>query len=297
MAILPVRIDKETVQRSAPLTSWIHVGAWGVNPTLARPLTRSVDAGGRRPSVRVDRLIAKPDPVLVEPSQGLVKERWLRVTRRHGSFHDVELVFVHVNPHEGAGFVGVAGKVQLLSFNEVREVVPQVRHLGISLQELKECIDSRASHIMLPVPLTRSAGSSTASFKARGAGLGPRCEYSLGMVVIDHRHRVAILALRGAIDARRQIGAKFRAVDRFRYRRLTREIASEAILPARKLNPFLGERRPRHGQDERCRNEWSQAHIDLPPSPQYCQKKGPRSNTSRVEGVDTRWSRELDSEP
>ncbi len=75
---------------------------------LLKEVSRSAtDARGRREFVGVDILIAKPDPVLIEPSQRLLKEPRLWITRRHGSLHDIELVLVHVDRCEGAGFIGV----------------------------------------------------------------------------------------------------------------------------------------------------------------------------------------------
>src|SRR5438034_201477 len=136
-----------------------------------------------------------------------------------------------------------------MSFDEVDEIPQEVRQLGVPLHELKRCIDDRAAHIILPVTLTGSAGAAAASFGPRRAVLGFLGEYSLGLVVIDHRHGVVALALRGAIETRRQIGPIFRFVGGLRYLRWTWEIAREPIFATGKLDPFLGERRSgnRHG--------------------------------------------------
>ena len=83
---------------------------------------------------------------------------------------------------------------------------------------------------------------------------------ALGLGEINDRQRVTALALRGAIDAGRQIGPIFRSVGGFRYLWLTREIAREAIFSTGKLDPFLGERRSGNKYSQGCRNERHQAH-------------------------------------
>src|SRR5947208_11255128 len=96
-----------------------------------------------------------------------------------------------------------------MSFDEVDEIPQVVRQLGVPLHKLPRCVDDRAAYVILPVPLTGSAGSADAGFGSHRAFLGFLGEYSLGLVVIDHRHGVAALDLRGAVDSRRQIGPKF----------------------------------------------------------------------------------------
>src|SRR4029453_13792952 len=111
-------------------------GDRGVNPALPLLLTHSPDARGRRESVGVDRLIAQPDPVFVEPSKRLLKQPWLRVTRLYGSFDDVKPVLVHVNPGKGAGFISVVRELQLMSFDLVHEIPFVACQPGVAFHEL-----------------------------------------------------------------------------------------------------------------------------------------------------------------
>ena len=50
-----------------------------------------------RESIGVARLVPKPETVLIEPAQGLLKERGFRVAGRDGALQDIELIFVHVD--------------------------------------------------------------------------------------------------------------------------------------------------------------------------------------------------------
>src|SRR6266850_1755781 len=161
--------------RSAALIRLARRRARGVNPTLTG-LNRPVHARRCRHSidedrlVDVDELIAQPDPVLVEPSERLLKQARLRVPRRHGCLGDIELVPVHVDPCERTGLVGVVGELQLMAFDHV-DVVPDVRRqLRVPLHELPRRVDDRAPHIVLPVPGV--AWASQARFGARRALLG-----------------------------------------------------------------------------------------------------------------------------
>ncbi len=85
-----------------------------------------------------------------------------------------------------------------------------------------------------------------------GQAAGSLCEEAFDRVVVDHGHRVAAGTLGAAIDTGREDGAELRRPGRFRDRRLTGEGDGEAIFPADKLGPFLGERRPRYSQYQ-CR--------------------------------------------
>jgi hypothetical protein len=144
-----------------------------------------------------------------------------------------------------------------MSFDEVHEIPHKARQLGVTLHESPGSKDNRPSHISLPVPLI--ARRSQAGFGARRASLGFLGEDPPGLGVIDHCHGIAALALRRAIDPRRQIGSVFRSVGGLRHLRLTREVAREAIFPVGKLNPFLGEHSPRNREHQGGRHE-CQAH-------------------------------------
>src|SRR5689334_11975721 len=119
------------------LFTWIGVCARCVNPTL--PLTwtstGSIHARGRRVVIVVGGLIPESHAVLVKPAQRLLKQARLRVTRRHGSFDDVELVLVHVNSRESPGFVGVR-KLHLMPFDLVDDTPHKERQLGVPFHEL-----------------------------------------------------------------------------------------------------------------------------------------------------------------
>src|SRR5437879_5928132 len=104
------------------------------------------------------------------------------------------------------------------------------------------------------------ARTSEAGFGARWTRLRFLCEYSLGLGVIDDSHRIAALTLRCAINTRRQVGFMLGSVSRFRCFRLSGKIAGEAIFPAGKLNPFLGERRSRNREHKGRRNQRHYAH-------------------------------------
>src|SRR2546422_2618466 len=121
--------------RSARPRRLTGIGPGSINPTLTLPLTRSVDAGRCRVSVGVDSLISKPDAVLVEPSQRLLKEPRFRVARRHGSLDDIEFILVQVDPGEGPRFIGVVGELHLMSFDEVAKIPRVKRHPGVPLHE------------------------------------------------------------------------------------------------------------------------------------------------------------------
>src|SRR5439155_16762405 len=113
--------------------------------------------------------------------------------------------FVHVNPSEGTGFIGVVRELQLMSFDEVYEIPHKARHLGVPLHQLPCCIDDRSSQITLLMPLI--AWASQTGLAARGTGLGFLGEYSLSLVVIGHRHGVAALIFHSDIDEICQIGS------------------------------------------------------------------------------------------
>src|SRR2546425_13144548 len=121
--------------------------------TLTLRLPSALDARGRRESVRVDRLIAKADPILVEPSQRLLKQPRLRVTGRHGALDNIELVLVHVDPGKGTGLIGVVRELKLMSFDEVDGIPDQAREPGVALHESPRGIDNRSSQVGFPVPL------------------------------------------------------------------------------------------------------------------------------------------------
>src|SRR5499427_7539234 len=57
----------------------------------------------------------------------------------HSPFDHVELVFVHINPCKGPGFIGVR-ELQLTSFNEVHNIPDKQCQLGVPLQVLPCCI-------------------------------------------------------------------------------------------------------------------------------------------------------------
>src|SRR5712691_11894013 len=111
------------------LFPWIYGCARCVNPPLTWP-TRSIDARGRRLVVAVGGRIAKPNSVLVQPSHRLLKQPRLRIALRHGSFADVELVFVHEESDEGARLIGVVGELHCTPFDEVHGGPCKQRHLG-----------------------------------------------------------------------------------------------------------------------------------------------------------------------
>ena len=73
--------------------------------------------------------------VFIQPTQGLLKQPRLRVTRRHRSLNNVELVFVQINAGEGAGFIGVVGQLQLISFHQVYGIPHKARQLGVALHQ------------------------------------------------------------------------------------------------------------------------------------------------------------------
>src|SRR5947208_4787520 len=79
------------------LFTWIYVGARRVDPAGTLPLSRSSRERRRREPVGVVGLIANRYPVFIQPSQRLLKQSRLRVTRRDGSLDNVEPVFAHVN--------------------------------------------------------------------------------------------------------------------------------------------------------------------------------------------------------
>src|SRR5207249_4075464 len=110
-----------------------------------------------------------------------------------------------------------------IAFDEVDDTPHKESELGIALHQLPCCVRNRSSDIGLPVSLI--ARSSQAGFGARRATLGFLCEYSLGLVVIDHRHGIAALALCGAIDASRQICFMLRSVGGLCHFRLARKVA------------------------------------------------------------------------
>src|SRR3989442_5758784 len=124
-------------------------------------------------------------------------------------------------------------------------------------------MNKRSSHMHLPPPLP-AAADSLADDVARGAGLGFLREYSLNLVVIDDRYRVAALALRDAVDAGRKVGAILRSIRRLRDLRLAGKKTRETVFAIGKLNPFLGEQGRRNGQHQGGRNQWRQAHSCSP---------------------------------
>jgi hypothetical protein len=54
----------------------------------------------------------------------------------YGSFYDVELVFVHVNPCECPRPIRVVRELQLVSFDHVDDMPIKKRHFRIPLHEL-----------------------------------------------------------------------------------------------------------------------------------------------------------------
>src|SRR2546425_10468285 len=205
---------------------------WRVSPIPW--LTVPVDAGRCRVSIDIDLLVSKPDSSLVEPSERLRKPARLRVTGRYGRLDDIELVFVHVRRCESPGFIGI-GEHHLMSFDEVVEIPLVLRHLRVPLHELPRRMNKSGSQINLPPPLSRTSDSRTHDV-AGGAGLGFFREYSLDLIVIDHRYRVAALALSDAINACRKVGSIFGSISRLRNLWLTREKAGEAVFTAGKLH-------------------------------------------------------------
>src|SRR5262245_31308872 len=169
--------------------------------TLTLRRLSTLDTRRHRESVGVIRLIAQPDAALVEPSERLLKQARLRITRGHGALDDVELVLVHVDPGERAGLVRVVRELELMSFDEVDGIPDEARHHGVALHEPPGCVDDRSADVSLPVPLV-ARGSQT-GLGARRTRLRFLREYALRLTVIDDGHRVAALALRRAVDARR----------------------------------------------------------------------------------------------
>src|SRR4029077_18579929 len=102
---------------------------------------------------------------------------------------------------------------------------------------------NRPPDVRLPVPLI--ARSAKTRLGSRGAGLRFFRQDSLSLVEIDNRHGIAALALRRAVDARREVGFMLRSVGDLRDFRLAWEIAGKAIGPVRKFDPFLCEQRAR----------------------------------------------------
>ena len=197
--------------------------------------------GGK--DLMIQRLIANPIAVLVEPSQGLLKEPGLRITLRHGSLRDVEPVRVHVDRGQRARLVSV-GEVQLMPSDEVDVVPQQMRHLGVSFHELPRRVDDGACQVGLPVPRTGRCASSPARFRTRGAGLGFLREDSLELTEVGHRQGVAALAKPGGVHPRWQVRAKLRFVSGLGDLWLAGEVGREPILPAYELDPFLSEGSP-----------------------------------------------------
>src|SRR5215469_13838669 len=96
------------------------------------------------------------------------------------------------------------------------------------------------------------AWASQAGLGAYRAGLGLLSEYPLGLVVVDHCYRITALALRRAIDARRQVRLMLGLVRGLRYFRLSWENACEAIFPTGEFN-VLRKQRPRNQENQCCR--------------------------------------------
>jgi hypothetical protein len=98
--------------------------------------------GGGYAQVGVEGLIANPDPILVEESQRLLKQRRRWRTRRGCAIQNVEAILVHVDRDKGARLIGV-GELYPMSFNAVRVAKRVIRHLGVPLNELRNGIVER----------------------------------------------------------------------------------------------------------------------------------------------------------
>ena len=85
-----------------------------------------------------------------------------------------------------------------MPFDQIDEIPHEARQPGVPLHQLPRGMKDRASHIIDPVALIARVRPA-AGFGARRAGLGLLGEDSLDLAVIDHRHGVAALALRGAM--------------------------------------------------------------------------------------------------
>src|SRR5262245_23958709 len=97
--------------------------------------------------IGISRSIANSFSFLVDESQRLLEQRRLWSALGHGSFHDVETVFVHMNRRESAGSIGV-GELQLMSFNQVQVVIGVKGDLGVSLKKMKRRPHDRSSQII-----------------------------------------------------------------------------------------------------------------------------------------------------
>src|SRR2546425_12103185 len=105
----------------------------------------ALDARRRREAVGIDGLIAKPDSILVEPSERLLEQSRLRITRRHGALDDIELGLVHVYPCKRPRLVGVGGELKLMPFDAVDGVPDDARHHGVACYQSRWSIHWRSA--------------------------------------------------------------------------------------------------------------------------------------------------------
>src|SRR5215831_2143312 len=131
-----------------PLTC---VGIRSINSALTLSTACAVDAGWCRKSVGVVGLIAKPHSVFIEPSQRLLKQAWLGITRRDRALDDVELVFVHVDARKSPRLILVTRELHLTSFDEIYNSPHEQRQLSIPLHELPRCVVHRTPDVGFPV--------------------------------------------------------------------------------------------------------------------------------------------------
>src|SRR5712691_11219724 len=151
--------------------------------------------------------------------------------------------------------------MDLMTANPIRGIPRQLGHLRVARQELPGRVDDRTLIVEPPVPHTRKTGASIAPFVGTdGARLRLGGQDLLNWAVVDDGYRVAARPLIGAVDARRQVGAVLRLVGGLLHLGLSWKITGKPILPARKFDPLLSERRTGKGHGEYRGDKWSATH-------------------------------------
>ena len=115
----------------------------------------------------------------------------------------------------------------------------------------------RAGHLHDEVVLARVAVLLVGAL-GRETRRGALVVQALDVAIVDDGRRVATERVGRAVHAARQAQAELGLVGDGLDRRLAGEVAAEAVLGDRHRLPVL--RAERRGDDERCRNQWNQAH-------------------------------------
>src|SRR5262245_28103912 len=237
--------SKRTRPTKLPTCALIRIGLRGALPTLAA--AGETTAGARLRiyahaviRVRVDDvLITQAVAVGVDKSHRLLKQARLRITLGHRAFEDIKLVLVHRDVGERPRFIGI-GELQEIPFDHVLPFPREAGDLGRLLNQFECRIHDAAAFVMSPVAGPHDARVLTALLVAFLAGLRAFDALLLDRPIVDHRHRVALLALLDAVNLAWKNVVKLRLPGDVGDLRRAGKVDLESVLLADELLPLLG---------------------------------------------------------